>query len=313
MKIEPVAKGLDAAGAAVLRLQNADGVALSRCFVKTLRGPGRREIQIYRRMLPRISPPISPRMIGVECNGEDAQLYLEIVRSASSWPWKGFNETALVLRTLTRLHHMDLPAPADAEVSLAWDYDKELVQRGQELLNLLDRMRHVPALRALRPPRSSLQRLVSHLPLARQQALSALSIGPRFIHGDVHSGNVMLRRRSRDLIPVFLDWGRARIGHPLDDVSSWLQSLGYWVPEVKRRHDSLLQLYLAQLGESGGLSRSLRDAYWLSAASNVLAGAALFHVDRALDPGRPPRERTRSAQSAKDCFRILRRASATLN
>jgi Ser/Thr protein kinase RdoA (MazF antagonist) len=78
------------------------------------------------------------------------------------------------------------------------------------------------------------------LPELRRQLLALDSFGTTAIHGDAHPGNALVRSGER---PVLLDWGRARLGSPLEDVSSWLQSLGYWEPEAQRRHDTLLAGY----------------------------------------------------------------------
>lgn len=77
---------------------------------------------------------------------------------------------------------------------------------------------------------------------------------------------------------MLIDWGRARIGSPLEDVSSWLQSLGYWEPRARRKHDPVLVHDLAYRGVEGGLSEALRTAYWVAGASNALAGALEHHV-----------------------------------
>src|SRR5919108_667753 len=82
----------------------------------------------------------------------------------------------------------------------------------------------------------------------------------------------VIRGRGPGSRAVLLDWARARRGSPLEDVSSWLQSLGYWELEARRRHDTLLRRYLKARAFAGELSRAVRDAYWLAAACNVLAG-----------------------------------------
>src|SRR5690606_30955587 len=103
-------------------------------------------------------------------------------------------------------------------------------------------------------------------------------LGSSFIHGDVHPGNVLVRARAGGAQPVLIDWGRARLGSPLEDVSSWLCSLGYWEPEARRRHDSLFRAYLSARGLGGPLSFDLRAAYWLASASNAFAGALRYHL-----------------------------------
>jgi aminoglycoside phosphotransferase (APT) family kinase protein len=108
----------------------------------------------------------------------------------------------------------------------------------------------------------------------RRQLLEA----PVIVHGDMHPGNVLLRRQGRKLVPVFLDWVRVRLGSPMEDVSSWLQSLGYWEPDARRRHDTLLKRYLEASGRGSTLSSSVREHYGLAGASNALAGALRYHL-----------------------------------
>jgi aminoglycoside phosphotransferase (APT) family kinase protein len=111
---------------------------------------------------------------------------------------------------------------------------------------------------------------------------------------------------------VLLDWGRARLGSPLEDVSCWLQSLGTWEPEARRRHDSLLASYLAARGLPPRLDRALRTAYWLAGASNALSGALLHHLSVLLDDAQPEAARWPAARSARDLVRVLRQADAVL-
>jgi hypothetical protein len=62
-------------------------------------------------------------------------------------------------------------------------------------------------------------------------------------------------------------------------------------------------------GESPDLSRELRDAYWLAAASNVLAGAILYHLLQASpNAGLPDENRARAQRAAEDGLRVIRRA-----
>jgi aminoglycoside phosphotransferase (APT) family kinase protein len=136
-------------------------------------------------------------------------------------------------------------------------------------------------------------------------------LGSAVIHGDAHPGNVVLQGVPGGPRAVLLDWGRARLGSPLEDVSSWLQSLGLWEPEARRRHDTLLRRYLTGRGLPDRLDRPLRDAYWLAGACNVLAGALRYHLAIAGGWGNPgPRTRAESVRAARDCLRVVRRADA---
>jgi aminoglycoside phosphotransferase (APT) family kinase protein len=147
------------------------------------------------------------------------------------------------------------------------------------------------------------------LPQARLQLLSATPSDSTVLHGDVHSRNVILRAGAEQ--PVLIDWGRARLGSELEDVSSWLHSLGTWVPEIRRSHDTLLRRYLAARGLPTALLRTVRDAYWLALASNSLAGALGYQLAVALDTvGRSPRERVDAVAALRQHLRVIRRADA---
>lgn len=308
IRCRPVVHGLESGDVAMLRLEDERGVALSRCYVKELHGAAAREAGVYSDILSEIEPPLSPRLLGKEPVRGGVRIYLEAVMPARGWPWRGFNESAKVLGCLSRVHHT-AGTPA---LDKGWDYELELRRRGADLVDLLQLYRTDEVVRDLRPGHRSIRRLVSCLPQARRQAIDSFGTGERFIHGDVHTGNMILRRRGGQLQPALLDWGRARRGHPLEDVSSWLQSLGYWEPQVRRRHDSLLRHYLSVFGHPSKLSRELRDAYWISAASNVIAGAALYHLQIALERTLPGRRRVDAFMATKDALRILRRAAAAV-
>jgi hypothetical protein len=118
-----------------------------------------------------------------------------------------------------------------------------------------------------------------------------------------------VRRRAGKDEPVLIDWGRARIGSPLEDVSSWLQSLGYWEPEARRRHDTLFAGYLSARGLERRLSADLRAAYWVAGACNALSGALQHHLWVART-GRDVSARASAARSARDWLRVIRRAAA---
>lgn len=108
---------------------------------------------------------------------------------------------------------------------------------------------------------------------------------------------------------MLIDWGRARIASPLEDVSSWLQSLGFWELEARRRHDTLLAAYLSSHGLDRRLSSDFRTAYWLAGASNALAGALRYHLWVADSAAEHP-AREAAMRAVKDWLRVIRRAAA---
>ncbi len=162
---------------------------------------------------------------------------------------------------------------------------------------------HAASLRALR-------RVVHHLPAFRRALLRETPFPPALVHGDLHPGNVIVARAGGALAPRLLDWGRARRGAPLEDVASWIQSLGCWEPAARRRHDTLLAAYLRARGGAGGIPADVREACWLAGASNALAGAMLHHAGVAADPAAARPARARAAWALHDWLRIIRRAAA---
>jgi Ser/Thr protein kinase RdoA (MazF antagonist) len=151
-----------------------------------------------------------------------------------------------------------------------------------------------------------IRRVADELPAIRRYLMEQSGTVP--LHGDVHSGNAMIRSSSGRLDAVLLDWGRSRMGSPLEDVASWLQSLAYWEPEVRRSHDTLLARYLEWAGRPSSLIRELRRLYWLAAASNGMAGALRYHLLKMLNPSVSPAIRQQASFLAADWLRIIRRA-----
>src|SRR5207302_11274597 len=103
-------------------------------------------------------------------------------------------------------------------------------------------------------------------------------LGQVVLHGDVHSGNVLLRDGSLQRSAVLVDWARARLGSPLEDVSSWLESLGSWEPGVRTQRTSLLKHYFRARGLQRIFAREVLLYYWVAAACNALAGALHYHL-----------------------------------
>ena len=134
--------------------------------------------------------------------------------------------------------------------------------------------------------------------------------GRTLIHGDVHTRNVVLRKTAGRVQAVLLDWGRSRAGSPLEDVSSWLLSLRGWEPAAARDHDTLLRSYLAAAGRPMALTSELRDAYWIAAASNAMAGALRYHLLVAHQA--KGRTRATALTQAHGALRVIHRAAERL-
>jgi hypothetical protein len=309
LRVKPLRGGLEATAVARVtasRRAPTGRVRTTTFVVKRLDGANAREARVYSNVLHARDSRCAPAYLGSEQIAADVTyLYLEYVRRSSPWPWRNTSSSASVLTGLASVHQR---FSADAVGrDLDWDYDAELRASAEATLNVFEEVIAHDTLHPLRPLRGALSRTVGSLHAIRQSVLRTEPLGATVVHGDVHSGNVLIRGEQ----PVLLDWGRARVGSALEDVSSWLQSLGFWEPEAKRCHDTLLRHYLASRGYATALTRPLRDAYWLAAACNVLSGALRYHLVVA-DGWRtsPPRLRAEAVRAARDQLRIIRRADA---
>jgi Ser/Thr protein kinase RdoA (MazF antagonist) len=233
-------------------------------------------------------------------------LLLEDVPHVCSWPWRDVAACRAVLQSLAEFHAARLVIP----LALKWNYESELQQSAVATLETLDAMRSSGEWsslmkRAFRP----LDRIATSLASRRAALLEFSPHDAVVLHGDMHPGNVILRRLHGKNRPVLFDWGRARAGSALEDVSSWLQSLGCWEPEARKRHDTLLRHYLSARGSPEALSSDLRAAYWMAGASNALAGALRYHCWRA-STATTIHARTSAAHAAVSWLRVIIRADA---
>jgi aminoglycoside phosphotransferase (APT) family kinase protein len=174
-----------------------------------------------------------------------------------------------------------------AGVLADWDYEAELLASAKSTLAAAQQTLAREHLAWARPALPALHRVVAALPEMRLALLAAAPFGCAVLHGDAHPGNVLLCGQGTSERVVLLDWGRARLGSPLEDVASWLRSLGCWEPAARRRHDTLLRRYLRARGLPDHLGPEVRDAYWLAAACNVLSGALRYHLAVMDGWGRP--------------------------
>lgn len=310
LEVRALRGGLESAGVAEVTARFFDARDRPRSFgfvVKCLGGKHAREADIYQRLVSPLGGSIAPALLAVEHEGPArCLLFLEKVRPVRRWPWRDEEAARRLLGRLARLHATVPPVQA-REVLSDWDYESELVERTRQAATILETLPREEGFLRLRRGLGSLRRVEEALPELRRQLLAFAPHGTVAIHGDAHPGNVLVRSGDR---PVLLDWGRARLGSPLEDVSSWLQSLGYWEPTAKRRHDTLLTGYLAARGLPARAGRELRDAYWLAGASNALSGALLVHLRNAVDAPRGSRQQTAAVQAAEDALRVIRRADA---
>jgi hypothetical protein len=307
--IEWLQGGLEAAGVADVYARYLDDRGRPRLFrfvVKVLSGAGRREARVYERLVESGAGGLAPRLLGAERMGDERLwLYLERVRPWRRWPWRDPGVAELVLQRLAQLHDSNLRAEHFGD----WNYDAALHESAASTLGVFQWALRANVVRGL-PRFAAPVRRVSEVVLHVRRQLLARPWRPQVIHGDAHPGNVVIRRRRGLRDVVLLDWARTRIGSPLEDVSSWLQSLGLCEPEARRRHDRLLRSYLEARGTTA-LDGELRGAYWLAGACNAFAGALRYHLVTAADPARSPARREFSVAAARDWLRIVRRADAS--
>lgn len=271
--------------------------------VKHLSPAAIREALVYEQLLSRCIGH-APRLLHVARTPAGVAIVLERVRRARAWPWRDATFAGAVLSAAARLHTR--PLETLPPVLAAWDYERELAASASATLAALEASPPYPA-GGRRWPTGPARRIATSLAALRAELLSFPGLAPALLHGDLHPGNVLLHGSDRI---VLLDWERARVGSPLEDVASWLVSLGHHEPEARRRHDTLLCGYLAARGLAPRLGPELRRAYWIAAASNALAGALRYHLVRCADPVLPEHDRCAAAGSARAWLRVLRRADA---
>ncbi|HEX2249168.1 MAG TPA: aminoglycoside phosphotransferase family protein [Gemmatimonadales bacterium] len=305
--------GLEAAGVSRLSARYRDRTGRSRvfaCVIKRVAGAAARELRVYRHLVASHVAGMAPRLLAShEPATDNAVLYLELLRPTKSWPWGALGTARAVLEHAARLHTVELD-PGALEALSDWNYESELRRNAAVTLERLEEVVRRPEFSGFMASVPPARRLLRSLPDIRRilLAFNTLRRGP--IHGDLHPGNAVVRRRNSRDEPVLIDWGRARIGSPLEDISSWLHSLAEWEPEARRRHDTLFVSYLAARGMEARLCTDLRAAYWLAGASNAFAGGLLHHLSRMLDQRATSRRRLRAAYSARQWMRVLRRADA---
>jgi aminoglycoside phosphotransferase (APT) family kinase protein len=273
--------------------------------VKQLRGVHRREAAFYRQLWAASDSPPAVRYLGSEKAGDDEYLYLECVESTSSWPWADCAVSAAVCQALARLHHQPrIPATLLND----WDYEAELAASAEHTIALASSARDAAGLTFWRRL-GDLRRVVASLGRLRSRLLER---GTTVVHGDVHPGNVIIRGHATDeqARVVFVDWARARIGSPLEDVASWLHSLGCWEPEARRRHDTLLRAYLSSCAVPVAVSADLRERYWFASASNGLSGAIRYHLSVLNDPTSSDLQRGNSRRALPAWERVIRQTAA---
>lgn len=306
LNLQPMRGGLESpvTRAELRRAPGAPGVP-HRLVVKALHGNAQREVNVYEVLWRHLQDPPAARVFGSKLVGETHYLFLEDLASACDWPWRDTAVSLAVCRALAQFHE----SAALRSHSWSWDYEAELAQSAGETLALANAARRSDGTRVwLRL--AELKRVVAALPEIRARVLAS---GTTVIHGDVHPGNVVIQQTGSNTRVTLIDWNRIRIGSPLEDVASWLHSLGCWEPEARRRHDTLLLGYLQSRSSRSGLTSDLRRRYWLASVSNGLAGAIRYHIAILSAPGSTSQAQTDSAQALRAWTRVVRQAASLIS
>jgi aminoglycoside phosphotransferase (APT) family kinase protein len=304
VEVQPLDGGLESAVARARIWPHAEHQAIPPQLVIKCLPQGRdREANVYNLLWQHLAPPPAVRMLGYEVVGGATYLYLEDAQPAASWPWAETQRAAAVCRALARLHDQQLPHDA-----FSWDYEAELTRSATSTLTMARDARDAGGKRLWRRI-GDLQRVVAALPDLRRRLLSR---GRTIIHGDMHPGNVVVRTGA-DPEVILIDWARARIGSALEDIASWLHSLGCWEPEARRRHDTLMRTYLDARCTPQRFASEVRTYYWFASASNGLAGAVRYHLTVLSDRNTTDAARYDSWRALVAWERVIRRAAALLS
>ena len=88
---------------------------------------------------------------------------------------------------------------------------------------------------------------------------SSQALAPGLIHGDLHIGNIL---RSKDGLPVFIDWAETGWGSPLLDLEMYAARLLRWFPQGGPMFWSKVdRLFLEHHGVRVGDLRKIRTLY----------------------------------------------------
>jgi hypothetical protein len=306
VEVQPLHGGLESvvARARVAGVQLGSGVPRD-LVVKRLSGRLAREADVYDALWRHLERPPAVQMFGREICGDATYLYLEHAISFSTWPWSVTALSACVCRELARLHD----AQRLSREAFSWNYEDELIRSAAATLDLAATARNAGGRRVWRRL-GDLRRVVRALPRIRRRLLSD---GATVIHGDMHPGNVVLRRSAASVDVVLIDWARARIGSPLEDIASWLHSLGCWEPEARKRHDTLMRAYLESRRVPCAYNPELRADYWFASVSNGLSGAIRYHLAVLVDSAATQAAHANSGVALIAWERVVRRAALLLN
>ena len=307
LEVQPLRGGLQAEGISLIHARRGCDAETTSFVVKPMSGTAVREYRVHA-AVQQSGSVAAPRILGCVDSASDscAYLFMEWVPAATAWPWDQHAHAAEVLRQLARLHEWDVCS--FSPVISDWDYDAELACSAESTVELYRSLFRSGFRVWQRPMIRPLERVARSVTALRRQAMEFT--GAALLHGDTHPGNAVIRDRNGALQAVLLDWGRARLGSPLEDIMSWVHSLGFWERNARQTHDTLLLEYRRAAGLSDSLPSSFRSVAWMAGACNAMAGALRYHLAVAADPNQDDGSRRTASAAAADWLRIVRRADA---
>jgi hypothetical protein len=306
LDLEPLHGGLESAVAlARISLVRPDHRVPQQFVIKQLPAGFEREADVYETLWRHLARPPAVRVLGRQTSGGVTYLYLEQAQSCAPWPWSDTTRAAAVCRELAHFHDTrELPRER-----FAWDYETELTRSAEATLRVANSARDSGGKRYW-CRLGDLKRVVEALPTIRARLLSGVT---SVIHGDMHPGNVILRDGGTGVQVVLIDWARARVGSPLEDIASWLHSLGCWEPQARRRHDTLMRAYLEARSVPGVFDVGVRVEYGLASVSNGLSGAIRYHLAVLSSATASGAARYDSERALRAWSRVVRRAAALVS
>jgi hypothetical protein len=214
--LKPLRGGLEGQAIDLVTARHQDTAGrprMIRFVVKRLGGWAAREACVYERLVAAHAGRVSPRLLAVDRPSEGrAVIYMEAIRPAGAWPWRDLSLAGELLRQLAVFHRAAAGSTALVPI---WDYEAEQDGMATATLAALEGLRNHPDLAGLARSLPATRRMVAARSRLRGQLLQERPFQAQPIHGDVHSGNVLVRRREGAYRPIMLDWARARSDRPL--------------------------------------------------------------------------------------------------
>jgi hypothetical protein len=249
----PLSGGLDwcSVSRVCVTFRSAGSIVTGAFVAKHLQG---RELEVYRTLRATMKGAGAPRLLGMHHSSRD-------MRGPRQWPWSDQSAIRTLVRRLALIHSRS----AGKFLRVLADPDLESEKRSSAATTA-EFYHQIPVgcgSAAVRPRHRAIDRIAS----------------------DITAIRGYLMGRTRIVEAVLLDWGRARLGSPREGIASWLQSIAFREPQVRRLQE-------------------FRRPYCLAATPDASAGALRYHLAIVTDSTAPADDRYRSRSAANDWMRI---------